>query len=157
MPPLPVKVGVVSLVTSSDELEPVSDAETRSGAPDGVAGALVIVSARVEEDADVLPAGSVSVALTVHEPVVNVGRSHEVAVPIVYVQVTVVEPFAAEIVTRSPELPPLASENVGVVSVVLLSVLEFPVSDEAARSGAPGADGAVVSTVMLVAALAADV
>ena len=59
---------------------------------------------------------------------------------------TLVPPLLAVIVTRSPVLPPLA-DIVGVVSVVLLSVLESPVSDPASRSGRPGALGGVVSTV----------
>lgn len=37
--------------------------------------------------------------------------------------------------------------KVGVVSVVILSVLDEPVSDAAARSGVDGADGASRSTV----------
>ena len=37
--------------------------------------------------------------------------------------------------------------SVGVVSVVRLSVAEAPVSDAAARSGVPGAEGAVASIV----------
>ena len=56
-------------------------------------------------------------------------------------------PFVAVIVTRSPEEPPLDNDIVGVVSVVSLSVFDVPVSEAAARSGAPGADGAVVSSV----------
>ena len=156
VPPLPVKVGDVSLVMLSVELVPVSDEASRSGALDGVTGGFVIVNGNELDANDVFPAGSVSVPVTVHEPVDNVGRSHDVADPIVYVQLTVVEPFVALMVAVSPVVPPLETENVGVVSVVLLSVLEFPVSDEAARSGAPGADGAVVSTTTLVAALAAE-
>ena len=35
--------------------------------------------------------------------------------------------------------------KVGVVSVVILSVLELPVSEEASRSGVDGADGAIQS------------
>jgi hypothetical protein len=70
---------------------------------------------------------------------------------------TVVEPFVAEIVTRSPLLPPLAIDIVGVVSVVTLSVFELPVSEDAARSVAPGADGADVSTATLRLDDAADV
>ena len=65
--------------------------------------------------------------------------------------------MVALIVAVSPLLPPLDSENVGVVSVVLLSVLELPVSDDAARSGAPGALGAVVSTVSELVELADEV
>ena len=55
-----------------------------------------------------------------------------------------VAPFTAEIVTVSPVTPPVA-ENVGVVSVVLLSEVEEPESDAVARSGAAGADGEVAS------------
>ena len=84
MAPLPVKVGEVSDVTSSVELAPVSDATARSGAVDGAVGGLTIVSANVDDANEVFPAGSVSVALTVHEPGVNVDRSHDcVPVPIV--------------------------------------------------------------------------
>jgi len=68
-----------------------------------------------------------------------------------------VEPLVALMVAVSPLVPPLDSENVGVVSVVLLSVLELPVSDDAARSGAPGELGAVVSTVTLRDVEAAEV
>jgi hypothetical protein len=46
----------------------------------------------------------------------------------------------------SPLVPPLAL-NVGVVSLVLLSESDVPVSDDANRSTAEGADGGVVSIV----------
>ena len=39
--------------------------------------------------------------------------------------------------------------KVGVVSPVILSVLELPVSEEGARSGVDGASGAVVSTLIV--------
>ncbi len=55
-----------------------------------------------------------------------------------------VAPLVAVIVTVSPVEPPEA-EIVGVVSVVLLSVLELPRSELVARSGIDGAEGAVVS------------
>ena len=55
-----------------------------------------------------------------------------------------VAPLVAVIVTVSPVEPPEA-DIVGVVSVVLLSVFEEPVSDPLARSGVEGAEGAVVS------------
>ena len=59
-------------------------------------------------------------------------------------QVFVVAPFVAVMVTVSPDVPP-AAEIVGVVSVVMSSLDDVPVSDAAERSGADGADGAVVS------------
>ena len=58
-----------------------------------------------------------------------------------------VPPFTAEIVAVSPTEPPV-TEKVGVVSFVMLSVTDEPVSLEAARSGVAGATGAEVSTVM---------
>ena len=59
----------------------------------------------------------------------------------------VIPPLTAEIVAVSPLLPPV-TDIMGVVSFVTLSVEDDPVSDDASRSGAEGADGAVVSTVI---------
>ena len=59
-------------------------------------------------------------------------------------QLTVSVPLVALSVIVSPELPPVAL-NVGVLSYVLLSVLLVPVSELLARSGTPGAVGALVS------------
>src|SRR3978361_616703 len=42
--------------------------------------------------------------------------------------------------------------NAGVVTVVMLSVLDAPVSNDASRSGVPGATGAAVSMVTASAA-----
>ena len=55
-------------------------------------------------------------------------------------------PLVAEIVMVSPLAPPVAL-MVGVLSLVLLSMFDDPVSDDARRSTPVGADGAVVSTV----------
>ncbi len=60
---------------------------------------------------------------------------------------TVVVPLVAEMVMVSPLVPPVAL-SVGVVSLVLLSVLEDPESDDASKSTPAGADGAVPSMVM---------
>ena len=65
------------------------------------------------------------------------------------------EPLVAVIVAISPVAPPDVL-SVGVVSLVTLSVLDAPVSDEARRSGIVGAAGAEVSIVRLVASLEAD-
>ena len=64
-----------------------------------------------------------------------------------------VPPFTAEIVAVSPVVPP-DTENAGVVDFVMLSVEEPPVSVAGVRSGVPGADGAVVSTVTVVPSVA---
>jgi hypothetical protein len=58
----------------------------------------------------------------------------------------VVVPLVAEMVIVSPLVPPLALK-VGVVSLVLLSESDAPVSDATARSTPEGADGGVVSSV----------
>ena len=137
--------GVVSFVMLSVGELPVSEAVVRSGLAAGVVGAVVsTVRLMAGLGADTLPAPSVMVDVTFHDPAVRVGRSHDcVPVPMVYVQVFVVAPLVALIVTVLPLLPPLPV-NVGVVSLVMLSVSDEPVSDAAARSGAVlGADGGV--------------
>jgi hypothetical protein len=73
------------------------------------------------------------------------------------VQLTELASFEAVIVTRSPELPPLEIDIVGVESVVTLSVFELPESEEVAKSGAPGVLGALASTATLRLEEAADV
>jgi hypothetical protein len=70
-----------------------------------------------------------------------------VADPMTYVHETVVVPLVAEMVMVSPLVPPVAL-IVGVVSLVLLSVDEVPVSEAVARSTAVGAVGCDVSTVI---------
>lgn len=141
--------GVVSEVTLSVSEDPVSDAAARSGA-DGADGADVSMLRGVEGPADeMLPAWSVSVPDTDHVPSVRVGRSHEVPVPITYVHEFVVDPLDAVMVAVSPVDPP-DTENAGVVSEVMSSVGDDPESEAAARFGSPGADGAVLSIVMVV-------
>ncbi len=58
--------------------------------------------------------------------------------------------------TSTVRLAPAVPVKVGVVSLVLSSVLEEPLSLPAARSGVEGAAGAVVSMVMFSAAEATD-
>ena len=82
-PPVVENVGVVSLVTLSVSDEPVSDAAARSGAVLGADGGVEMVRGSEEEALEVLPAGSVSVPVTVQEPGLSVGRSQEVADPMV--------------------------------------------------------------------------
>ena len=60
----------------------------------------------------------------------------------------VVEPFTAVIVTMSPVCTPETPTS-GVVSDVVLSVDDDPVSDAASRSGSEALLGAVVSMTML--------
>lgn len=65
------------------------------------------------------------------------------------------EPSVAVMVTVSP-FDPTSAEIAGVVSLVRLSVLDAPVSDDASRSGAGGAVGLSRSIVMFVAGLESD-
>ena len=60
----------------------------------------------------------------------------------------VVEPFTALIMTMSPVCTPETPMS-GVVSDVVLSVDDDPVSDAASRSGSEALLGAVVSMTML--------
>jgi hypothetical protein len=119
----------------------------KSGATgfDGAVESMVIGNAI--EEVEVLPAGSVNVDEMFQVPSVSVGSVQFVADPITYVHDTVVVPLVAEMVIVSPFAPPVAL-IVGVVSLVLLSVSDEPVSDAANRSTPEGADGAVVSIVI---------
>ena len=141
--PVSENVGVASDVLLSVEDEPVSDDAARSTASPPTA----LVSMPTESDVGLLvvfPAGSVTEDVIVHVPSLNVGNVQLVALPTTYEQVTVLVPFVALSVMVSPELPPVAL-NVGVLSFVLLSVLLVPVSELVARSGTPGAAGALAS------------
>ena len=82
-PPVADMVGVVSFVTLSVFDEPESLAAAMSGA-DG-ADVAVVSRSRFNgvDDGDTLPAGSVRVPEIDQLPGVRVGRSHDVATPIV--------------------------------------------------------------------------
>ena len=93
VPPVTDIVGVVSLVMLSVLDAPVSEDGSKSGAV-GVDGVLpddegpLLAGASMtklngELLADVLPAGSVNVAVVLHVPPDKVGRSHDVALPTV--------------------------------------------------------------------------
>ena len=141
--PVRENVGVVSEVLLSVEDAPVSDDAARSTASPAVA----FVSTLIVSDVGlllVLPAGSVTDDVMVHVPSLSVGKVQLVALPTTYVQATVSVPLVALRVIVSPVLPPVAL-NVGVLSFVLLSELSVPESELAARSGTPGAVGALVS------------
>jgi len=124
---------------------PLSDVANKSGA-DREGELVAIVTGKALDAADSLPNGSVNVAEMLYVPSVSVGRVQFVAEPITYVHDTVVVPLVAEIVIVSPLVPPLALK-VGVVSLVLLSESDDPVSDAANRSTPEGAVGRDVSTV----------
>ena len=81
VPPLMEIAGVRSFVMSSDVADPESESVTRSGVvgADGAVESTLIGSGVLA--AEVLPAGSVSVAVTSQSPSVRVARSQAVATP----------------------------------------------------------------------------
>ncbi len=142
---LPVNVGVVSLVLLSVEDDPVSDAAIRSGADVGALGEVVsIVIERLPEAADVLPAGSVCFAFMVvcapsesADAVMVTGEDAHTALP-----TGVVLSYNVTVAPTSQVMVKL-----GVVSEVILSVDDEPVSEAVIKSGVPGAAGVLVSIV----------
>ena len=138
-PAVPVKVGVVSLVMLSVERGARVARRRQSGVP-GAAGAVVsMVIDRPEEAEEVLPAASVAVAVIVWLP-------SAIAEPGVKLQLP--EPSAVvvpiELPSDSTVTVALASAvpvKVGVVSLVMLSVEDEPVSlaDAGPACSAPGA------------------
>ena len=136
-----VVVGATVVVVGATVVEVVDDVDDVG---------IVISMVRVREALcdESLPALSVTTAVTDHVPSVRVANSHVVATAVSYVQVMVVAPFTAVIVTMSPACTP-ETPTAGVSSDVVLSVDDDPVSDAASRSGIEGLLGAVVSMTML--------
>lgn len=146
--PLADMVGVVSDVRLSELLTPRSLAVSKSGAVGALGAAVLTVIGSALEAGDVFPAGSVAVDDTCQVPPLSTGKSHEfVDTEAVNVHVTVVVPSVADTVIRSPFVAP-GTTIVGVLSLVMLSLFDEPVSLASARSGVAGAEGAVRSRVI---------
>jgi hypothetical protein len=146
--------GVASLVMLSLDDDPRSDDDTRSGVP-----AVVVVSTVIDrgvDAADWLPSASALAAERLHVPSSSVPRSHDVAGK-VYEHETGAEPgLDAVIVTTSPFCPPLTvAVTDGVLSFVMLSLLDAPVSEADNKDASVGAAGAVRSSVTVFAGYAA--
>src|SRR5437870_1678345 len=149
---VPVKVGVVTLVMLS-VLELQLSLPTRRSSDLGAAGAVVsMVTLSAAEAAEMLPAASVAVAVMLCVPAAR-ARAEERRVGKVGGPLRTWTP-SLKILTLLPASA--VPVKVGVVTLVMLSVLELPLSLAAARSGAEGAAGAVVSMVTLSAAEAAE-
>ena len=144
---LPVRVGVVTLVMLSVLLLPESEALARSGAP-GAEGAVVsIVTARAVDATPVLPAASVTLALSVCAPSVSaLVVMLQLPEPSAVVVPSRVVPSVSYSLTVAPASAP-PPVTVGVVTLVMLSVLLLPESEPAVMSKPDGAVGAVVSRV----------
>ena len=144
---VPDTVGVVALVVSSVAEDPVSEPAARSGV-DVVDGAVTSTVTLNAVDAELaFPAASVAVAVRLWAP----SESADAVMDQSPLPSAVADPtlpstsLVRETVTLASDVP----ETVGVVSFVRSSVVESPVSDPAAKSGADGSAGAVVSTVTL--------
>jgi len=150
---VPVKVGVVTLVMLSVLEEPESLAAVMSGVS-GAAGARVsIVMLKALDTAETLPAKSVAIAVMLWVPSPRALVVTVALPPLATALPTGVPP--SPMVTMRPELA--ETVNVGVLMLVMLSEVEVPVSLAVARSGVPGAEGTLVSIVMLKADEAAEI
>ena len=126
--------------------EPESVATVMSGA-DGAAAVVSIVTARPAEAMLVLPARSVSLAVSVWLPPVStelvidqLPEASAIAVP------STVVPLVSNSVTVAPtSAPPPVS--IGVVTLVMLSVLDEPGVESPPSGPAAAGAGAVVSSV----------
>ena len=131
--PAPLIRGVASLVTSSVDEAPRSDVVARSG-NSGAVGATVSIVTFVDDTVEVT-ALCVCVLVTVQTPSLISPKSHPSGLVVATnVQVRVVEPLTAVIVTVAPTIR-LVATMAGVLSEVMLSVDEVPRSDDATRSG----------------------
>ncbi len=144
-------VGVAVLVIPSLLDVPVSLPEPKAGAP-GVPGALVsTVTDSPDETLETLPAASVTLAVMVWLPADRVELViDQLPVPsAVAVPSTVVPSVSYSVTVLLASAVPV---KVGVVALVMLSVLDVPVSLAVARSGVLEAPGAVVSMTMFLLA-----
>jgi hypothetical protein len=104
-------------------------------------GADVSITTDRELDVADKPLVDVSVTVTVQVPSPSVAK---VQLPDERVQVTLVDPAFAAVITPVPESVP-ETANVGVLSLVKLSVEDVPKSEESDRFGVDG-----VATVVLI-------
>jgi hypothetical protein len=112
-----------------------------------VGAAVSIVIDNAEDREDVLPAASACTVVISHTPSASDGKVHvapEVLPDIWHAWNT--PAFSARTVTVPP-FSAAVTEIVGVLSLVMLSVLDDPVSDPATKSGVLVASGATVSVI----------
>ena len=127
---------------------PLSLVAVKSGAP-GAAGAVVSMMTLRAAEVVLLPAASVALAVMLCVPSLNALLVMlQLPLPSAVVVPSTVLPSSNTTVLLASVVP----EKVGVVTLVMLSVLELPLSVAAVMSGAEGDAGAEVSIVMLRAA-----
>ena len=150
------KVGVESFVIPSLELEPESLTAARLGAEGAFGDDVSIVTSNAEDTADSLPVASELVAVIDHSPS-DSPVSRQVAPEVLDAneQVAVSRPLVAVTVVFPP-FSDAATSNVSDVFLVRSSVALIPESDALVRFGVLGANGAVVSRVIVDVDVAAD-
>ena len=163
VPPLPLKVGVLSLVRPS----PWAPESLAGSRPKLGALGLVVSTVTVNGALSVpmLPAMSTTRAVMALEPSFSAVATCTVTLPAVMsaaasTATPITAPVESRSCTRSPATAPVpvsATSSLGSSLLVMLSVLLLPVSSAAIRSGVPGADCAVVSTVIVKSGDAAPV
>ena len=150
--PMPT-AGVMSDVVLSVDDPPSSELSSRSGFNGLLGGVVSITIVSGEEFPDALFCVSTRLVVMVHEPSVKVSKSQlETLAEARYVQVTTVGPLLAVTVTVSPSVTPVERTS-GVVSFVMLSVDELPVSDDVIKLGVLGEAMAETSTETVVLVL----
>lgn len=141
---VPLNCGVVTSVILSVLEAPLSDAAARSGAL-GAAGAVVsIVTERTALAGPVLPATSVAFAVIAWMPCAS---ALDVIVQLPPLSAWAAPATIAPLNSVIAEFGSAVPLKTGVVTLVMLSVDEMPLSEAAARSGVLGAAGALMSMV----------
>src|SRR5205823_963670 len=138
---VPVKTGVVLLVTLSLLELPVSLAAVMAGLVGGLGAVVSIVMLRAAEVVLVLRAASVALTVMLWVPLVSVPVMVMVQLPVPLA----VAPYTTLFRSKSATvlLASAVPAKAGVVLLVTLSLLELPVSLAFVRSGVVGAAGAV--------------
>ena len=133
---VPVNVGVVSLVIPSLDEDPVSLAAASTGA-EGAAGArMSIVTVSVEDAEERFPAVSSARTVIAYTP-----SASALEVTVVVALLPISTPAAYSLMLAAPKGMSLV--NVGVVSLVISSVIDRPLSLDEFRFGVIGVEGAV--------------
>ena len=143
---VPLTVGVVMRVTPSVLEAPLSLAAAKTGAAGAMGAVVSMVIASAAEAALVLPAISVDLTVRLWAPEASVLLVMLQTPPVATAVPSTVVPSVSYNVIRLPASAVPATT--GVVMRVTRSLLEAPLSLAAAKTGAAGAMGAVVSMVI---------
>lgn len=133
------------MVRLSVDEEPESELASKSGTLGTVGAAVSIVTVSDGEATEMLPTASVALVVSTWLPAPKVGVSVQLPEPSAVVVPTTVVPSYNVTVALASAVP----DSTGAVLEVMLSVLDDPLSDDAARSGADGIAGATVSIEMV--------